>query len=102
VRFLRRLFLFIFFSGMLYTVFNYVPIIEEEVSAKKLTQSSQTDSSDGGNENDSENGSDDLFHVKGASLFFNCGVDVSFARYLQSFYIPPLSELNTPPPKQVA
>jgi hypothetical protein len=104
MRLLKRIFLSIFFSGILYTVFNYLPLIEEEVCSKKIEQTTQQDNSDGGEggKDDSQKAQEDLFRGEGPAVLIYGYLDASYRRYLHKIYIPPLQELNTPPPRQAA
>lgn len=99
---LRFIFIFIFLAGMIFTVFQYVPILEEEAQnhgselAKKDTEDNSSNSNDG-DETDSDS-NDAIYH----SLNFNF-TDVnpktnsypSFKDCYYSFF----QKITIPPPK---
>lgn len=98
---LRFIFVLIFLSGMLFTVFQYVPILEEEAQnhgvelAKKATEDDS--SGNDGDETDSD-GDDAIYH----SLNFNFTDLNSKTHSYLSFkdsYFSFFQKITIPPPK---
>ncbi len=87
---------------MLYTVFNYVPILEEEVSSKKFEQrggeaSNDCEGEDGGDEN--PQGNEDLFRFSTPDYLYYRYKKTVYHHFLSENYLPPVKENCTPPPR---
>jgi hypothetical protein len=105
LKILRHIFLVIFLGSMLYTVFNYLPLIEEETPSKKfelVKKAQNTDEGEGGVDDEDEKGAEDLFHMPQQIGFRHCGANLVACRVPFPYYLPPSRELNTPPPRQAA
>ncbi|MEO6304691.1 MAG: hypothetical protein ABIP51_16135 [Bacteroidia bacterium] len=97
----RLIFVFIFLSGMLFTVFQYIPILEEETQNHntELAKKGSEDDTSGNDGDESDSDSDDaIFHSLNFSftdLYSNtCAYSIKRDNY-KSFF----QKINTPPPK---
>jgi hypothetical protein len=98
----KRLFAFIFLFGMVFTVVNYLPLLEEECGQKCVEHSKKitdTEGSDSGADGDTEHDSEDNF-FSGVKLAFaalpvSSRSFVNITRHCCSFP----AELHTPPPR---
>ncbi|PBQ34636.1 hypothetical protein CNR22_23610 [Sphingobacteriaceae bacterium] len=103
---IRFIFVFVFLAGMLFTVFQYIPILEEEPHGHKveLAKKVKADSSaDGDDDKDADSDDDDseqelnyFFLSEYASLYSNHSIHFSHRNNLYSYL---LESKDTPPPK---
>lgn len=97
----QYVFVFLFLGSMLFTVFQYVPILEEEIhSSKTMTKKSDNpqDGSSGDDDNDTDDSADEFFKSGG---YDSITLYSSLHQFHNStFYLfnSPLS-IQTPPPK---
>jgi hypothetical protein len=100
---LKYIFICIFLSGMIFTVINYLPLIEEEVSSKKIEVCKKVnpgESPEGfDNETEGDNEADNLFNnslnFDWSSLFIK---EHTYVNTFKDYFF--LSEdRSTPPPK---
>ena len=98
---LKHIFFLVFLSGMIYTAFNYLPIIEEESSSKKIELAGCAQSDAGGDcpDEDSENDGKDFFHTPSSPLGCAGSVKSMACTMHHRDYLPPSPQLNTPPPR---
>jgi hypothetical protein len=105
---LRFIFIFVFLSGMLFTVFQYVPILEEETPGHRveLTKKAKAGDLEGG---DSDTSTDDCDNDDDTAQEFNYYLSETLS-YIKSnsnfafsdksdFYKYLLEHIDTPPPK---
>lgn len=89
---------------MLFTVFQYVPILEEEIHASKTmskksnTASPEQDGADDDSGDDDEGDSDEFFNHSNYQNFKLSLSGTGFTAIPES-YISLISSINTPPPK---
>jgi hypothetical protein len=102
---IRRIFIFIFLAGMIFTVFQYLPILEEEAPSHRVElvkKAKQLDPTD-----DGDNADDDCDDDAEQDLDYLCaGVYNSFYSFQKSLfnsknhaYKYQLANIHTPPPK---
>ena len=100
----RFIFTFVFLFGMLFTVFQYIPFLEEETHAQKTELTKTLNPEDGGDgdgadedyDSDSEALLSSFFHS--SFLTFYSSQRLSFIGN-EHFYSHPLDNIHTPPPK---
>ncbi len=100
----KPIFVFIFLAGMIFTVIQYLPILEEETPghrvelAKKTGQDDETDSNDSGDDDDSPDEKTSFY----SHQHFTCfnGLMSGHLFYIKNTsYRPPVGSIQTPPPK---
>lgn len=89
---------------MIFTVIQYLPILEEETPghrvemSKKADQDDTSDGSDSGDDDDTENEKTDLFYH--AALQYSSRLLTAQRFYIKhASYQHPVETINTPPPK---
>lgn len=88
---------------MLFTVFQYVPILEEETPGHKVEMAKKMDNTDGdsdGSDDDCDDDSEPLFHSFFQSSLISIQSDKDLSHTCCSnHYKHQLSNIHTPPPK---
>ncbi len=96
-------FIFLFLGSMLFTVFQYIPILEEDVHATKSLEKKSdnpSDENDGADDDsgDDENDTDEFFNHSSFHCFNLFATSSEFVIY-QENYLSLVFSINTPPPK---
>lgn len=100
----QYIFVVIFLGSMLFTVFQYVPILEEEIHASKSMNKKSNNTSEKGGSGSDDSGDDDENDSDG---FFNHNSYASFRLFssgsrfnlFHENYSSLVSGITTPPPK---
>jgi hypothetical protein len=99
---LKIIFVFIFLAGMLFTVVNYIPTLNEETAQKKIELAKKNqgeESTDSDSEDETETDSENLFRNEGHIILSEPDT-YSIAHYQYTLhYKGHLNDLSTPPPK---
>jgi len=101
VKKIKYIFVFIFLTGMIYTVFQYVPILEEEAQnhgielAKKGTEDNSSDGDGDEIDSDSADAIYDHLNFNFASLYSKTHLFKSSVDDYNSFF----QKITIPPPK---
>jgi hypothetical protein len=105
---LRFIFIFVFLSGMIFTVFQYLPLLEEETAGNGIEISKKTqqqDSSDGdtastdGDSNEDDDSEQEMNYCS-TNTYALLNVYATSNFYIPpSFYTYHLEQKDTPPPK---
>lgn len=102
---LERIFFCIFFTAMMVTAFNYLPVIEEEVCSKKYEQCQKQDSPDDEepvSEDENGPGHEDFFSVPGEVAIGGHEVPRERLRAPNDRFYPPLPRTCMVPPRLAA
>jgi len=101
VKKLHYIFLLVFLGSILSTVFQYLPLIEEETVSKTLSKksgSSENDDSDDDSDPDNDDDTDDLFHNSNFDHIVLYSSGTVFNNSVSDIIQSPQS-IQTPPPK---
>ncbi len=105
---LRFIFVFVFLAGMIFTVFQYIPLLEEETHGhkteltKKVKQGNLSDgdgdSSDEDSDNDDDSEQEFNYYYSDAYTYFHLSSKQHFSN-TNNLYKYLLEHKDTPPPK---
>lgn len=105
---IRFIFVFIFLSGMIFTVFQYLPLLEEETPGHRIELAKKAKAenpADGDGDDTDEDCSDDDDSEKEYGEYHTGNHTIYFSKHSSSgfracnFYKYSLENKNTPPPK---
>lgn len=97
------IFIFLFLSGMIFTVIKYIPILEEEVHSHRLELSKKSASL--GSPSDLDGGDDHPENENIQMFYDNFYMSLAMLEKELNFlvrpanYLAPLENINTPPPR---
>lgn len=95
----RLIFVSIFLFGMIFTVVRYIPLEEELPTSKIELCKKQTESTDGGEGEDTETEQDDLFDIPHPAYFSSAATPPARGAWWHTPYVREWTGITTPPPK---